>query len=94
MIIWHNYTMVIILTIKMWCDYKVVIILTLVIWHNLVMVIILTLLTWYKFNDGSYDNFENMVLMTHGNSCNLGQLEKLTTLTLVICERLSSKWLQ
>ena len=47
MIIWHNYTMVIILTIKMWCDYKVVIILTLVIWH--------------KFSDGNYSNFANLV---------------------------------
>jgi len=48
MIIWHNYTMVIILTIKMRCDYKVVIILTLVIWHNLVP-------------DGNYSNFANLV---------------------------------
>ena len=47
MIIWHNYTMVITLTLKMWCDYKVVIILTLVIWH--------------KFSDGNYSNFANLV---------------------------------
>lgn len=53
------------------------------------MVIIVTLLTWYKFNDGSYANVENLALMIYGNSFNLGQVIKLTTLTLAICERLA-----